>query len=54
MSVAWPIGSQPEFALYSSRLHAHRQLCWLLAELDSGSLLDGHGVPGGGRSREGR
>ena len=55
MSAAWLVaGSWSEFALYSSRLHAHHRLCWLLVESDSGSSLDGHGVPGGGRSREGR
>ena len=52
MKAVWPIaGSWPEFVLYSSRLHAHHRLCWLLVE---SALRDEHGVPAGGRSREGR
>jgi hypothetical protein len=55
MIEAWPIAwTWSEFALYSSRLHAHHRLCPLLVESDFGSLLDGLGDPGGGRSREGR
>ena len=61
-SAAWPIvRSWPEFALYSSlfrshssRLRAYHRLCCQLVESDSGTSLDGHGVPGGGRSHEGR
>ena len=55
MSAAWPNAEcQLEIALYSSRLHAHRRLYWLTVESDSESLLNELGVPGGGRSREGR
>ena len=68
MRAAWPTaGSSPDFASYSSGLRAHRlllwqhvehlppyrRLYWLHVESDSGSSIDGNGVTGGDRRREG-
>ena len=48
MRVPWPTaGSLQEFVLCC---RAHRRLSWLS---DSGSSIDGNGVTGGGRCREG-
>ena len=53
MRAVWPIvGSSPEFVSYPPHYRTHHRLCWLLVESDSGSSLDGLGVPGGGRNRE--